>query len=308
MATDNSQILNNNQVGRSYFDISRKTHTSQKLGTVAVSDVMFCLPKDTIKHSKGQTYELKPTTNRIVSKIYGNSRSVAVPIRQVWKYFDAFLAKDKHFIEGGAFNTTYMMRKESETASYLPYMNPARLIGCFLACFTDGDNDNPNNYLWSCNGNAPDPGDDERLNGNVQSYVFSSLTDTGTLKQRNTAIIGPWWLPRVCGDGFFSSGVNYTERADLNGDLFAQFTFTAPEVVNVAKLLYELMKANQSGCTFALQTHEINSFFVTAQYVHVDKMVHFGCGFGKQSYGDVTLGSAPYKQALFSVSTYTKAN
>lgn len=306
MATDNSNILQNEIVGRSYFDIARKTHTSQKLGQVSVSDVQFGLPKDTIKHSKGQTYELKPTTNRIVSKIYGNSKSCAVPLRQVWKYFNDFLAKNKHFIECGAFNTTYMMRKESETAKYLPYCNPVRLIGCFLACFGDGYPDhNGNQYLWACNGDQPLHQNDATLNGNAQTPIYSFLTDSGTLKQDVDGLAcAPWWLPRLVGDGFFSSGVNVCEKI-TDGTQHITFAFTAPEVVYQARFLYELMKANNPSTNFVLQTNEINTFFVGAEYDSANNVVNFGCGFGSQSFGDYTFGSTIDRQIMFSVRTAT---
>lgn len=305
MSTDNSLVLNNESTGRSYFDISRKTHTSQKLGSVSVSDVQFCLPHDTIKHSKGQTYELKPTTHRIVSKLYGSSKSVAVPIRQVWKYFPEFIAKNKHFIEGGGFNTTYMMRKESETASYLPYVNPAVMFGCFLSAFGSGDTSGLNhNLLWAHTHDMPIFENDSKMNGNAQTQKYQFIDTVGLMHNVEQYTGAPWWLPRLCGDGFLSSGVNCNLLQVGDTTHAFQFTFTAPEIVNQAKLLFELVKANNPSTTFSLQTNEITAFYVVVYSDGIGGGVNYYCAVGSADYGN-SMAYSTYNNMIFNSASLT---
>lgn len=122
-----------------------------------------------------------------------------------------------------------MMRKESETASYLPYVNPAVMIGCFLACFGCGDDQYDRAHkLWAHSDLAPIASNDDKLNGNAQTQKYQFVDTNGLMRSVNHYTGAPWWLPRLCGDGFLSSGVNCTPLAVDSGTQAFQFTFTAP--------------------------------------------------------------------------------
>lgn len=286
MSTDNSKIAQNFEIGRSYFDIARKTHTSQKLGSVAVSDVQFCIPRDTIKHSTGRTYELKPTTDRIVSKVYAEQRSFAVPIRQVWKYFNEFLGKHGDFIATGALNTTYMMRKETETAPVLPHFNPRSVLGAFLACISPTGN----RHLWTLNDYDPTELNDTYLNGNCLPMYYDYINRFGLLVRHQSpdGSYIPWWFPRLLGDGVLTSGVNcqYVDSSVVEGvtNPYLYVTFNSPEIVTQAKLLYEFMKANNAGTSFSLATNDVTHLGVAFSWSSTTSSVEISVFVGANGY------------------------
>ena len=276
--TDNSKILKN-FTERSFFQIHKPKKTSQKIGTLGVSNIEFAMPKDTIKYRKGTYFELKPTTNRIVTPITANESFFAVPLRSIWAWYDSFLSKGGDIVRNGAYNKPSMLQNESISVDQLPFTKAESIFSSLLS-FIGGfhDDDKWTSALLYLAEKIPLSDENyEKLSGNIGSsfdYDFDFINHNGLYvksfrdyceSNSLTPYLG-WWLPRLLGGGVSRSGVNLNiettidenERADVHFVLH----FTDANSVILARWLYELMKANASGTTFSLETNDVQSLNV----------------------------------------------
>lgn len=276
--TDNSKILQN-FTERSLFQIHKPKKTSQKIGTLGVSNVELALPKDTIKYRKGTYFELKPTTNRIVTPITANESFFAVPLRSVWAWYDSFLSKGGDIVRNGAYNKPSMLQNESISVDQLPYVKAQQIFFSLLASIGGFHSEDKwlSALLYLSESIALTDENYEKLSGNIGSefdYDFDFINHDGLYVKSFrdyceansiTPYVG-WWLPRLLGGGVKRSGVNLVPEMTLDenerGDLHFVLHFSDPNSVILGRWLYELMKANQLSTTFDLATNDVNSFNV----------------------------------------------
>lgn len=237
MSTDNSKILRN-ELNRSLFSQNLPVYTSQKIGQINPSIVSFGIPSETQKLVTGQYYELKPLVQRLTTQIKANNFSALCYVKDLWHNWDKFIAKGQFMVRNGAFNVPYIEAQNEETNYQLPFVFVSQIIDGFLSS------------AYGTRGKLYQPQYAERVadtEGNKVPYNYHFFTQTGRYMDsaQDTDVASAidnigWWIPRLVGDGFNSSGVNLrliptsSERTAYEMYL----NITDPSKVTLVKALY----------------------------------------------------------------------
>lgn len=234
MSTDNSKILRN-ELNRSLFSQELPTFTSQKIGQINPSIVSFGIPSETQKLISGQYYELKPLVSRITTRIKANNCSAMCYFKDLWNNWDKFIGKGHMMVRNGAFNVPYIEAQNEDTNYQLPFVFVQQLIDGFLAS------------AFGSRSKLYQPQYAERVTdteGNKVPYNFTFRTQTGryipSALDSDVADAVPlvgWWIPRLVGNGFDSSGVNL-RLINTGGERAAYemyLNISKPEVVTLVK-------------------------------------------------------------------------
>lgn len=293
MSTDNSTVLRNS-VGRSFFTIPQKRKTTQKIGCIGVSGCTIALPNETVSLKRGEFYELKPTTNRIASSCEAHNMSVSVPFRSVMRYWDEFISKGDLIVQNGAMNVPIIQHREDQSVYQLPFTTPKDIIGGLLASICSQDIQNPSAKLCFMREVDIETTIYDMPEGNVQKYDYSSVNANGlycaTTEYYRTNFLGApywWWLPRLIGNGYNESGVNLNCIAvptRTGYKIRGCVHFSDLNSIQMARVCYEMFKAQHPSDTFRLQTNEVQCLKFVFETNPESGDLNFGIAVGDNAY------------------------
>ena len=118
---------------KSTFNLSHKRYTSINFGSIRPNYVKMCLPDEHLYVRPQVSYELKPTTDKVVGTISLNNRSYYVPFRSIWHGFENFLAENKDLHYKTSQNPA-SVELDSTSAANLPYFTRLDIWGNALRC------------------------------------------------------------------------------------------------------------------------------------------------------------------------------
>ena len=164
---------------KSTFNLSHKRYTSINFGSVRPNYVKMCLPDEHLYVRPKISYELKPTTDKIVGSISLNNRSYYVPFRSIWGGFENFIAdnKDIHYKD---IQNIGQLTHDSVEADRLPYFTRNDLFCNALRCLSGDNSARMFELNYKCDDNPRYVADDdiftEVVGINTTSTTSTSLT------------------------------------------------------------------------------------------------------------------------------------
>lgn len=294
MSNSNSKVMTNN-ANRSIFSYRKGVKTTQGFGAVGVTNIELGLPGDTIKTRKGSFYELKPTTDRIASRVTSRELSAMVPMKAIMRYWPEFLSKGDMLVQNGAQNVPHIENLEQQTVSELPFVYVLEPIAMLMASMTDafasGNLAARYGRLYYAPGQIYLSNTDTlKYNGNKQDYSHSYISSNGNYVTQGGGLGAGdrefFWLPRLIGNGIEESGINVNYKVDPNDNTrqIRTYHFTDPNSVALARVLFNFMKINLNGISFNLTESEVKALTITVMANENLDYTSFAVGVSENNY------------------------